>query len=201
MIFQARFFNWSSPGEGMLAHAHTWQMETADDASGRELVRMAMRRAGWAEGRYQTKFRRHGDGITVEVDVTERPNQLITLMINDPEKRFDGMSFAYIEPVKPMSVAAMRSRLASLGLFAVCLIGILAIIPLHLIWVFRKPERAAGVAAAIDRAANGALRGNPHETISSRANRAKVNGRRWGCVLCKLLDWFKEGHCEDSAGK
>lgn len=201
MKFSARFFNWGNPSEGWSDHGYTTTFKTADDSSGRELVRIAMRRAGWPEGRYQVKFRRHGDGITVEVDVTERPNQLITLMVNDPEKRYGANSFVYIEPVKPMSPAAMRGRLASILLFAACVLGLFVIVPLHLMWAVAKPERAQGIAAQIDRAANGALRGNPRETISSRANRAKVQGRRWGCLLCWVLDWFKEGHCEDSAGK
>lgn len=201
MQFSARFFNWGSPGEGLLAHAYTWNIQTADDSSGRELVRIAMHKAGWPEGRYRTKFRRHGDGITVEVDVVERPSQLITLMIHDPEGRFEGMSFAYREPVDPLSTAAVRSRLVSLALFALCGLGLIVLVPLHCYWSIAKPERAHGIAAQVDRAVNGALRGNPKETISSRANRAKVHGRRWGCVLCKVLDWFKAGHCEDSAGK
>jgi hypothetical protein len=201
MQFSARFFNWGSPGEGMLTHAHTWTFRTADDASGRELVRIAMRRAGWPEGRYRAKFSRHHDGIMVEIDVEERPRQLITLMICDPSGRYSGTSFTYIEPIRPMSTASAKSRLASIGLFAVCLLGMVVIIPMHLFWALFKPERAIGIAAQIDRAANGALRGNPRETISSRANRARVHRKRWGCLLCNLLDWFKEGHCEDSAGK
>jgi hypothetical protein len=199
--FRARFFNWGSPGEGLVARAHTWTFQTADDASGRELVRTAMRRAGWPEGRYAVKFSRHDDGVTVEIDVEERPHQLITLMVYDPERRLEESSFAYVKPVQPMPQEVVRSSLASLGLFVVCLIGVLTIIPLLLFWSLADPVRAIGIAAQIDRAANGALRGDPRETISSRANRAMVHKKRWGCVLCKLLDWFKSGHCEDSAGK
>lgn len=38
--------------------------------------------------------------------------------------------------------------------------------------------------------------GNPHETISDRAALAKHNGNRWGCILCRVLDWFDKGHCD-----
>lgn len=40
--------------------------------------------------------------------------------------------------------------------------------------------------------------GNPDETISSRAAKAKLQGERWGCVLCKLLDKFDKNHCDKS---
>ena len=38
------------------------------------------------------------------------------------------------------------------------------------------------------------------ETLSSRANRARSEGRRWGCILCRWLDWLDPHHCRDSAG-
>ena len=45
---------------------------------------------------------------------------------------------------------------------------------------------------------NTVLGGNPDETISSRAAKAKPSGKKWGCVLCKLLDKFDKNHCEKS---
>jgi hypothetical protein len=42
------------------------------------------------------------------------------------------------------------------------------------------------------------LGGNEDETISSRAAKAKLQGKRWGCVLCKLLDKLDKNHCEKS---
>ena len=38
--------------------------------------------------------------------------------------------------------------------------------------------------------------GIPGETISARAGKAQRRGKRWGCVLCRFLDLFEEGHCE-----
>ena len=92
-------------------------------------------------------------------------------------------------------------RVKMLAIFGVCLAAFIVIIPLHLYHCIFRPEKAKGIAIAIDRAANGSLNGNYNETISSRANRAKSHGKTWGCVMCKFLDWFKRGHCEDSAGK
>lgn len=56
------------------------------------------------------------------------------------------------------------------------------------------------VLIALDRLANAILRGKDRETISSRAGRARDEGKRWGCILCRLLDWIEAGHCDKSAG-
>lgn len=48
---------------------------------------------------------------------------------------------------------------------------------------------------ALDQFANAMLAGDPDETISSRAAKAQEKGRRWGCVLCRLLDVVDPGHC------
>jgi hypothetical protein len=51
---------------------------------------------------------------------------------------------------------------------------------------------------ALDQAFNALLGGDPDETLSSRAGKAKKDNKRWGCVLCGFLDWFDDGHCEKS---
>ena len=54
------------------------------------------------------------------------------------------------------------------------------------------------VAVANDQALNAALvgrAGSEDETVSSRAGKAAQSGRRWGCILCRMLDWFDPGHC------
>lgn len=43
---------------------------------------------------------------------------------------------------------------------------------------------------------NAVLRGKPGQTISSRLADARAAGRLLGCVLCKVLDWFEQDHCE-----
>jgi hypothetical protein len=58
-------------------------------------------------------------------------------------------------------------------------------------WGFR-------IAIAIDQLANTFLGGNPDETISSRAEKARQRGARWGCVLCRFLDWLDPNHCAKS---
>lgn len=54
------------------------------------------------------------------------------------------------------------------------------------------------VAVAIDQLLNAVFAGDEDETISSRAEKARHKGRRWGCVLCKVLDWLDKDHCKNS---
>lgn len=59
-------------------------------------------------------------------------------------------------------------------------------------------DRAWPVAVANDQALNAALvgrSGSEDESVSSRAGKAAQSGRRWGCILCRVLDWFDPGHC------
>ena len=48
---------------------------------------------------------------------------------------------------------------------------------------------------AADQGINALAGGNPDETISSRAAKAQLNNKRWGCVLCKLLNYLDKDHC------
>jgi hypothetical protein len=52
------------------------------------------------------------------------------------------------------------------------------------------------VAVAVDQLANALIAGDPHATISSRAYLATLRGKRWGCVLCRLLDRIQPDHCK-----
>lgn len=40
------------------------------------------------------------------------------------------------------------------------------------------------------------LFGSSNETISERSAKARAAGRRWGCVLCRMLDRINPGHCD-----
>ncbi len=50
----------------------------------------------------------------------------------------------------------------------------------------------------LDEALNTLVGGDPGETVSSRAGKAQARGRSWACVLCRVLDWIRPGHCEKS---
>ena len=64
--------------------------------------------------------------------------------------------------------------------------------------IFSGSKRAWTLAVSYDQLANAAFGGDEDETISSRSGKARREGRRWGCVLCKLLDRLDAGHCEKS---
>lgn len=40
--------------------------------------------------------------------------------------------------------------------------------------------------------------GDPDETLSSAAGKARRKGRFWGCALCWFLDKIDQKHCEKS---
>lgn len=50
----------------------------------------------------------------------------------------------------------------------------------------------------LDQAGNTLAGGSPNETISERAAKARNAGRRWGCLLCGLLNRINPGHCDNA---
>lgn len=71
----------------------------------------------------------------------------------------------------------------------------------HYIWAIAfSPTKALKIAIGYDQLGNVALNGDPDETISSRADRAREENRKWGCVLCKILDRIEKDHCKNSRG-
>lgn len=62
--------------------------------------------------------------------------------------------------------------------------------------IIGNPAKAWAIAQMADEAANVSLNGVVNVTISARAAHARRRGRRWGCMLCWLLDKVNTGHCE-----
>lgn len=92
----------------------------------------------------------------------------------------------------------MKRYFARLGLWGGSLLMTLAANLVALIAALVGSDRAWPVAVANDQALNAALvgrSGSEDETVSSRAGKAAQSGRRWGCILCRMLDWFDPGHC------
>lgn len=54
------------------------------------------------------------------------------------------------------------------------------------------------IAKGLDQFANVILMGAEDETISSRAHKARLKGKAWGCILCALLDKLDRDHCAKS---
>jgi len=50
----------------------------------------------------------------------------------------------------------------------------------------------------IDEGVNTIFGGSPNETVSERAAKARNAGSKWGCVLCRLLNWINPGHCDNA---
>jgi hypothetical protein len=50
----------------------------------------------------------------------------------------------------------------------------------------------------LDQAGNTLAGGSPNETISERSAKARNAGRKWGCLLCGLLDRVNPGHCDNA---
>lgn len=89
----------------------------------------------------------------------------------------------------------MFTRL-SMWLGAVCL-GVIAAV-FSLAQAIGGHPRWLKTVIAFDQAFNAAVGGSEDMTLSTRAARARTAGKRWGCVLCWLLDKVDPRHCEDS---
>lgn len=91
----------------------------------------------------------------------------------------------------------MVTRIA-LGLVLLLLCAFVTLVALC--WMFfavlGNSTRAWRLAVSFDQLANTAFGGSEDETISSRAGKAARQGKRWGCVLCGLLNRFESDHCE-----
>lgn len=86
-----------------------------------------------------------------------------------------------------------------LGIWFVCVVGLVLVLLRLFLCALFDHERAGKIGAGISRAGNAALNGDPRETISSRAHRARSRGRAYGCLLCGLLDRLDPNHCRDAA--
>ena len=89
-------------------------------------------------------------------------------------------------------------RLGLVALWLLCLAASMVASVWMLLSALAGSNRAWSLAIAHDQLANTAFGGDEDETISSRAGKAARAGKRWGCVLCELLDKFDPGHCEKS---
>jgi hypothetical protein len=91
------------------------------------------------------------------------------------------------------------SRKALLGVWLLIAV-MLPLAMLRMLWaVAATPDKAQAQARAFDRTGNALANGSEHELISERAYRALLENRRWGCRLCKLLDFFDKDHCKKNA--
>lgn len=94
----------------------------------------------------------------------------------------------------------LKERITFILLALACIVGGTLSGVLMLYDALVGSPRAMRLFRAFDRVGNAATGGADSETISSRANRARSEKRRWGCILCRLLDYIERDHCKRSAG-
>lgn len=68
----------------------------------------------------------------------------------------------------------------------------------YLTCIIGNPAKAWNIALMIDETANVDANGRVDETISARAAKAMLAKRRWGCVLCWILDRVQTNHCQNA---
>lgn len=90
----------------------------------------------------------------------------------------------------------MRVRFFLLLLFGLIFIGLVVTALRYLVAVVVNPAKAWRVALMVDETCNVDANGRVNETISARAAKARNAGRRWGCLLCRVLDRIQRGHCD-----
>ena len=93
-------------------------------------------------------------------------------------------------------MAAIQHRLSMLGLWGLCQVAAVIASIWMLAAALTGSRRAWTLAVAHDKLANVAFGGHEDETLSSRAGKAAREGKRWACVLCRLLDRRDPNHCE-----
>lgn len=98
------------------------------------------------------------------------------------------------------AVLASVRILCRLAICLVCQLAHVVATPWMLIAAVTNSDRYWRIARGYDRVGNAATGGLDTETISSRASRARSEGRGWGCVLCGILDWVEKDHCKKSEG-
>ena len=94
--------------------------------------------------------------------------------------------------------SAIVHRLSLLGLWGLCQIAAVIASIWMLVAALAGSRRAWTLAVVHDQLANAAFGGHENETLSSRAGKAAREGKRWACVLCRLLDRLDSNHCEKS---
>lgn len=87
---------------------------------------------------------------------------------------------------------------ARFGIFLLCVLGAVVALGFLFAHIFTGSLRFWWIAIGIDNAVSAIFGGNGYITISERAARARKRGDRWGCYLCRLLDWADPDHCKKS---
>lgn len=184
---------------GREVRSRTCMLDVAPGSRGVSIIIHALRWAGWGSAPYHVTVEKNPSTTNLFVESDEFPEGTITIILPD-----DGeleLSPADLMRQDPPPVTKIPNRFALLCLWCICLVGVCIVMAASLGKILTNPPKAMRIFLGVDRATNAALNGDISESISGRANRARKAGRTWGCVMCKVLNWFDKSHCEKSAGK
>lgn len=98
----------------------------------------------------------------------------------------------------PSSSSAYGPRWALLALVPLLLLAVPVTVWRYMSSIVTNPTKAWHIALMVDELSNVDANGEVNQTISTRAALARKAGRRWGCVLCRLLDAVAANHCTNS---
>lgn len=174
-------------------------LDVAPGAKGAAIIVHATRWAGWGSAAYHVTVEKKPSTTNLFVESDDLPESTLTIILPD-EGEF-ALDTTDLMRQDPPPVSRIPNRLALIALWTICLVGVCIVMSSSLIKIIINPPKAMRIFLGIDRATNAALNGDVSESISGRANRARKAGRTWGCVMCKVLNWFDKSHCEKSAGK
>lgn len=88
------------------------------------------------------------------------------------------------------------NRLALLLIFPLLVFGCVFSMLRYLTCIAMNTDKAWRIAFQLDEMANVGANGKQNTTISARAARARNAGKKWGCILCKVLDKAQKDHCD-----
>lgn len=91
--------------------------------------------------------------------------------------------------------SSISQRLITAAISPVVFAGALVSIPVYALQVIFSPKRAWNTALGVDDLGNATFGGELGQTVSAHAAYAQSKGKKWGCVLCKLLNVVNPGHC------
>ena len=89
----------------------------------------------------------------------------------------------------------LKKSIALFLITPVIVLGLLFIMLRYLIFMLINPIRGFEVGLGVDITSNVAANGKEGQSISSRAAFAAADGKEWGCILCRVLNWINPGHC------
>ena len=92
----------------------------------------------------------------------------------------------------------MKITLSLIALWIVCQLAALLAAIRFVLAIFTNQDRAWLIAKAYDRLGNAISNDDEVQTISSRAAKAQIAGKTWGCWMCAFLDSIQKDHCKNS---